>query len=272
MAIIRGAPGTSFTNDTGKILWQASCNFRRSCARCIALHHAIGPYWPFGLHDGCSCVQMAIKPGQTALPFIDYQAEVAAMGPAGQRHAMGASNWKLVASGVAKWEDVVTPGRIRDFREVADRLGLSVDRMVKAGVDRNRAVKAWDATHTKAHGKSSAEREAIIKGLRNHGVSDARIVAEVASLLGGRVSVTPIGGQGPDPAPIPPARPGPTPTAKVIPVPIPAVARTAALSPGRAVEPAPLKRRGGLFALFATARAALKAIGEYLGARLDRED
>jgi hypothetical protein len=193
LKLITGEPGTSWENDTGKIWWQASCDFKRSCARCIALHHTIGAYFPFPLHENCSCVQRSIKPGQTAAPFIDYEQAIAELSPAQQTAAMGKSNWRLVQSGLAKFSDVVTPGRIRDFREVVDHLDLDVKQLTKAGVSRHQAAKAYDATHTAAHAAADTARSAIIQGLKTHGVKDERIVAEVAELLGQRVNVVPVG-------------------------------------------------------------------------------
>jgi len=204
--IITGAPGTAYTNNTDKILWQYNCHFGRSCARCISLHNQIGPYWPIPLHDGCNCRSIPVKPGDTAAPFIDYRKVVADLPPAARRHAMGASNWRLVESGLAKWSDVVQPGRIRDFREVVDRLGFGVDQMVKAGIAPHQARSAWDAVHTVGHQAASAERAAIVQGLRSHGLTDARIVAEVSKLLAGRIGIdgpSGPGGIGPAPGPAP---------------------------------------------------------------------
>lgn len=147
------------------------------------------------------------------MPFLDYREEIRKLGPAAQRHAMGVSNWRLIESGVAKWEDVVTPGRVRDFREVADRLGLSVDRMVKAGVRPDLARAAYDATHTEAHHAESQARKALIKGLKAHGVKDERIAAEVGDLLASRVGIVGPGGSksGISPPPKPPTPKPPIP-------------------------------------------------------------
>jgi hypothetical protein len=228
VAIISGESGTVWTNTTGKILFQLHVNFVRSCALCIQFANKIGPYWPVPYHSACNCRCIPIKPGQQAMPFIDYQDELRKLGPVAQRNAMGASNWRLVESGLAKWEDVVTKGRVRDFREVADRLDLSVDRMVKAGVRPDLARKAYDATHTEAHAASAKDRAALIKGLKAHGVKDERIAAEVGDLLASRVGVVgPGGGRSgiaPPPAPKPPK---------------PAPARVAAMRPKQSGPSAP---------------------------------
>jgi GNAT superfamily N-acetyltransferase len=177
------------------------------------------------------------------MPFIDYQEELRKLGPVAQRNAMGASNWRLVESGLAKWEDVVTKGRVRDFREVADRLDLSVDRMVRAGVRPDLARKAYDATHTEAHASAAKDRAALIKGLKAHGVKDERIAAEVGDLLASRVGVVGPGGSAsgisPPPAPKPP-KPAPAKVAamKVARPPAPPSFGKSAAGPMEGLDPA----------------------------------
>lgn len=233
VAIISGQPGEIWTNTTGKILFQLHVDFVRSCAVCIQFANQIGPWWPIPYHDHCHCRNIPVKPNSSAIPFLDYQEELRRLGPVAQRNAMGASNWRLVESGVAKWDDVVTKGRVRDFREVAHKLNLSVDRMVKAGVRPDLASAAYDATHTEAHHEADQQRKALIAGLKAHGVTDDRIRAEVGNLLASRIGIVGPDGKGSGVTP-PPQPPAPKPPA-VKPIPA-APAKVAALSPAKSVR------------------------------------
>jgi hypothetical protein len=76
-----------------------------------------------------------IKPGQQALhKFCDYRKLLADMDPDDQMAAIVASNYRLLKSGLIKWEDIVTPNRVRDFREVVTEKNLTVQEMVNHGV------------------------------------------------------------------------------------------------------------------------------------------
>jgi hypothetical protein len=196
--------------------------------------------------SNCNCRSIPVAPGETAEPFIDYEKTVAEMSPADQRHAMGASNWKLIEGGLARWSDVVTPGRIRDFREVVDRLDITVKDMRKVGISRAVAFEAHNATHTEAHHEGEALRRTLIEGLRTHGLSDRRIAAEVATLLGKRFGlVGPAGFEpgfpGPAPPIKPPPRPRPKPEPKPEPKPVPKPEPTP--KPGPVAMPRALEER-----------------------------
>ena len=70
--------------------------------------------------------------------------------------AIGASNYRLLKSGLATWEDIVTPNRVRDFREVVAKKNLTVKQMVAHGVKPYQAQQAYSAVHTTEH--EAAER------------------------------------------------------------------------------------------------------------------
>jgi hypothetical protein len=183
------APGTSFTNHTERILWQYKCQFDNSCGLCIQFANRVGTYWPLPMHVNCNCVQVPIRPGETADPYIDFMAEIGAMAPREQARVVGASNWKLIEKGVVKWEDVVTKARVRDFREVVDLNGLKVPALVRAGVSKGQAERAIAAVTTPGHMVARREQETLIRALRGHGVPDRRIEQELAVKLAGRVAV-----------------------------------------------------------------------------------
>lgn len=212
--VISGDPGTAWTNDTSRIMQQLHVKFDNSCAVCISQANMIAPYWPLPFHFGCNCRNVPIVPGATASPFIDFADEIRKLEPSGQAAAMGASNWRLVEAGVVKFEDVVTRARIRDFHEVVSIHKLSAKTMTDAGVRSRWAKEAHERVNTAKHLDTEATRRALIVGLRNAGLSESQIAAEVGSRLVVRVGIKGPSGQGglsapprPKPAPKPPPAP-----------------------------------------------------------------
>jgi hypothetical protein len=65
--------------------------------------------------------------------------------------AIGASNYRLLKSGLVKWEDIVIPNRVRDFREVVAKKNLTVKQMTDHGVKKYQAEKAYSAVPTAEH-------------------------------------------------------------------------------------------------------------------------
>ncbi len=138
--IISGDAGTTWTNTTEKVYRQFRCSFINTCGFCLQYHLKIATAWPIPLHFECRCRQDKISPGEKAPnPFADYRQILDNMSPADQAAAIGASNYRLLKSGLAKWDDIVTPNRVRDFREVVARKRLTVDQMVQHGVKRYQA-------------------------------------------------------------------------------------------------------------------------------------
>jgi hypothetical protein len=86
---------------------------------------------------------LLVLPGHAAHPFVDYAAEVEALGPVEQRRVMGKANYALVESGAVEWRDVVTRTRIRSLAEVVERAGLTERELVNAGVAPRQARQAW---------------------------------------------------------------------------------------------------------------------------------
>lgn len=163
--VIAGEPGETWTNDTTKVQYQLKANWRNSCAVCIQFDRQIGPLWPTPFHRNCSCTQGAVYPGKTSEPFVDFRDKIRELEPAEQTRVMGRSTFVLVETGVVKWDDVVTTGRIRSLREVVARNKLDVETMVKAGVMRRHAAKAYEDVNTPAHRIVAEERKQALKHL-----------------------------------------------------------------------------------------------------------
>ncbi len=188
--IISGDPGTTWTNDTGKARYQFICLMINTCGFCLQYHLKISQSWGIPLHFECHCMQRMIKPEQQApYPFCDYRELLDKMPPDQQRAAIGASSYKLLKSGLATWEDIVTPSRVRDFREVVAKKRLTVDQMVKHGVKPLQAQRAYSAVHTEEHEHVERRRQELLQKITGAGLSQEHLVQELGNRLAARVSI-----------------------------------------------------------------------------------
>ena len=164
--IISGDAGTVWQNDTGKAKYQFHCAFINTCGFCLQYHLKISANWPIPLHFQCKCGQTLISPGQKAPePFCNYRELLDNMSDADKTAAIGASSYRLLKSGLATWEDIVTPNRVRDFREVVAKKKLTVKQMVDHGVKRYQAEKAYSAVHTEEHQHVERQRRELLAKL-----------------------------------------------------------------------------------------------------------
>ena len=158
--ILNGEEGKEWKNKTAKAAYQFFCTLDHTCGTCLQYHHAISnSLWPIPLHRGCNCHQTAIAPGEVAEPWVDMRALLRDMTPANKRAAVGASNFKLLESGKAKWDDVVTGARVRTLREVVARNKLSVEEMKRVGIKEHIATQAYESVHTGAHAIQATHRK-----------------------------------------------------------------------------------------------------------------
>lgn len=132
---ITGDPGTAWTNSTATCQWQLIVNWRNSCGRCVQYDRQIAVAWGIPFHYGCVCRSLPVWPGETAQPFVDFREKIQTLDPIEQSRVMGRSNLTLVQAGVLTWDDVITRSRILDLHESVAKHRLTVDQMVKAGVD-----------------------------------------------------------------------------------------------------------------------------------------
>jgi hypothetical protein len=188
--IISGEPGTTWTNDTERVQYQFIAALNNTCGVCLQYHMKIGPMWPIPIHYGCRCIQRLIKPGQTAgHPFVDYRELLEQMPQSEKRAAIGASNYKLLQSGAVKWDDIVTPSRVRDFREVVANKRLSVKQLTDSGVRPVQAKEAHAAVHTPEHEAVEAHRQELLRKLTGAGLSQENLVRELSKGLASRVTI-----------------------------------------------------------------------------------
>ena len=184
-----GKPGTTWTNDGPKVQYQLLVDWHNSCGLCAQYDHAVGPIWPTPFHRGCRCKQKPIWPGESAVPFVDFRAKIAELDRTQQSRVVGRANLDLIESGVLQWDDVVTSNRVRTLREVVSREKLSIDAMVKAGVQRGQAERTFEAVHTPAHQLAEDARRAALKHLADLGVGKAEVREHFGEAMASRVTI-----------------------------------------------------------------------------------
>jgi len=187
--IFNGTPGDVFTNDTDRVLYQLFCMWENTCGHCAQYDHAIGPWWALGLHFGCNCEQVAIKPGAKAKPFVDFQQIISDLDEDQQNRVIGKANYQLFKKAVVTWEDVVTPSRVRDLREVVARKKLSIDTMADAGVNPRIAEQAHESVHTPEHELVERQRHELVGKLTKAGMSQEQMLDELSRRLASRVTI-----------------------------------------------------------------------------------
>ena len=117
--IYSGDAGTRFKNETDRVLYQFIAALRNTCGVCLQYHLKIARGWPIPIHYNCRCIAKMIKPGAEAPhEFVNYRELLDSFDESQKAAAIGVLNYRLLKSGLAKWDDIVTPNRVRDFREV----------------------------------------------------------------------------------------------------------------------------------------------------------
>ena len=177
-----GRPGEVWINNTKDILYQFIPTFDQSCGACIQYATKISLFWGT-LHQGCNCRSYPIYPGQTSLPFIDFREKLERIDWKQQHASMGKCNWILFKAGIVAWEDVITASRVREFHEVMDRGGLSLETMIQAGVPEDEAREAWELVYTPERLEADGKRRIAVQGLRELGLSTGDITKAVAQKL-----------------------------------------------------------------------------------------
>src|SRR5262249_8811370 len=148
------------------------------------------PSWPIPIHHGCRCTQSVIAPGADAPePFVNCRVLLDQMPRDQQVAAIGASNYKLLRAGVVSWEDIVTPSRVRDFREVVANRQLSLGQLKRAGVSRVHAERAMASVHTPEHEHAERQRKELIECLKGAGLAHEHTVNELARRIAARVKI-----------------------------------------------------------------------------------
>lgn len=187
--LFNGDPGTTWTNNGQKVRYQFFCDWVHTCGVCAQYDHAIGSIWPIPLHHRCRCHQIPILIGAESDPFIDFRAKIASLDPRNQSKVIGRANWELVTKGVIKWDDVVTPTRVRTLQEIVARHGLSIEAMTASGIRKTIAEKAFSAVNTPAEQILKAHRQQLISNLEGAGLGRTQIIDLAAQGLAKRLEI-----------------------------------------------------------------------------------
>lgn len=182
-----GEAGDSYTNNTGKVVYQVQCQWHNTCGACAQYHDTVVDWWS-PLHHGCACVLIPIFPNGTSKPYEDWQKIIQDLPESQQKEIAGASNWKLIQEGVVDFGDVVTSTRVRSLQEVVSREKLTVDQMTEAGIRASVAEKAWATVNTPEHILADQTRAALFAKIKALGVTPQTLAdmfgAEMAERIG----------------------------------------------------------------------------------------
>lgn len=154
-----GDPGTRWTNDTGKVLWQFHATWQNTCGVCAQYDTLIGQHWPIPLHPSCRCFQIPIMPDAESEPFVDFRGRIERLPDRERAKVIGKSALDLVESGTAKWRDVVTPERVRTLEEVVARKRLTLGVMERSDVGKGPASRAYYSRKTRAEQRAESRRK-----------------------------------------------------------------------------------------------------------------
>jgi hypothetical protein len=141
------------------------------------------------------------------LPYVDFREVIAGLDRPQQSVVVGRANLTLIERGVVQWSDVVTPSRVRDFREVVALKKLSIRSMVESGVNRSQAEKAYATVHTPHHEVAAQHRKALVDNLIAKGVPKDQIGESFGKGVAGRVTVGKAPGGSTPLTPTPPPSP-----------------------------------------------------------------
>jgi hypothetical protein len=179
--IYNGEPGTTWTNDTGKVRFQFIASLHNTCGACLQYHLAIGPRWPIPLHRRCRCRQVPVQIGAAAPePFVDFRKVLADLPHDQQVAAIGASNYKLLSAGVVEWDEIVTQYRVRTLREVLALNKVSLETALKTGIKPQWIKFAHEAVHTPEAELIQQHRAELIEKIKARGVSHNQLVHEIS--------------------------------------------------------------------------------------------
>jgi hypothetical protein len=209
--IFNGEPGDTYTNDTGRVLYQLIVNWHFSCGLCAQYDHAIGPSWPIPFHRNCRCHQLALWPGMESQPYVDFRAKINELDHREQGKVVGRSNLILIENGVVQWSDVVTRTRIRELREVVSIKKLDTKTMANVGVEPQIAEQAYASVHTSAHQFAEETRRRLVEAILAKGVERDKLRQVVSERLAARVTIS-MGPSGPGSLPVTPTDLTPPPT------------------------------------------------------------
>jgi len=118
--------GRRVKNRTGAELYQRVCTFTETCLRCAIYHGLVhdgtGRVVPLPpVHDRCSCVDIAVPPGQESRGYRDFGAVLQLLPENEQESLVGKELAELVRIGLPV-SDILRGSSLRTLHELAPRL------------------------------------------------------------------------------------------------------------------------------------------------------
>jgi hypothetical protein len=139
-----GPPGSTWTNTTGRYLYQFRPSFHEGGATCFRISGHIGPSWGIPHMRGCNCIQAVIRPGETSSPFPDGDSDLARTTAAQRDLILGRNNRLLLDAGLVGWPDLIGRFTVIELDHVINTKGLALEAILAAGVSEKEARASWD--------------------------------------------------------------------------------------------------------------------------------
>jgi len=131
----------------------------------------------------------AVAPGAESQPFVNFHDILASLSHSQQVAAVGAANYRLIESGLVKFADVVTSTRVRPFFEVLAREKLTLKEILKSGVSKHVAEKAYATVHTPAIELARKHANDLIERITATGISRQQVNQVVGKHFAGKVGI-----------------------------------------------------------------------------------
>lgn len=183
-----GTPGETYTNTTGRILYQLICTWHNTCGACGQYHLAIAIWWsPF--HRGCNCRSVPVYPDKKSAPYEDFQEIIEGLPEDQQNKVVGKSVKQLIDADIISWGDVVTSNRVKLLREIVSIKKLTIDDMTGAGIKKWVAEEAWMSVNTEAHLIADRQRTELLKQILDLGIKPKHLKDIFGDIMAQRIGI-----------------------------------------------------------------------------------
>lgn len=178
-----GRPGDVWTNEGQTVQYQLVCALINTCGYCLNFHMAIADHWATPFHRSCACEQFPIAPGQQARPSVDFRDWLERAGHAAQVTAVGRAVYRLIESRVIRWHDAIAPDRVRSLAEIVAINRLTLQRLIRAGVQRGVAERAIAMSTKGPDAILKLHRAELTRSLERAGLSRSQAIEGFGKIL-----------------------------------------------------------------------------------------
>lgn len=135
------------------------------------------------------CSNWPVKPGAESMAFVNVHDLVAEMPHSQQVAAVGAANWRLIESGLVKFGDVIGAARVKPFYEVVAEFKLGLKDIIKSGVNKRTAERAYATVHTPAIELARQHASRLVERIMATGLSREQVNRAVGEHFAGKVGI-----------------------------------------------------------------------------------